>query len=131
MLEQLLNKQAQLAVIGLGYVGLPIALGFAKKIKVIGFDINEERIGLMQHNIDPSGELATSDFEGCNITFTHHMEDLRQASFFIVAVPTPIDTHTMPDLKPLLSASKTVGKVLKKGDYVVFESTVYRSEERF
>jgi UDP-N-acetyl-D-galactosamine dehydrogenase len=125
MLKQLLNKQAQLAVIGLGYVGLPIALAFAKKIKVIGFDIHEERIGLMQNNIDPSGELEGSDFEGCNISFTHKVEDLRHASFYIVAVPTPIDMHTMPDLKPLLAASETVGKVLKKGDYVVFESTVY------
>ncbi|QHT68326.1 nucleotide sugar dehydrogenase [Rhodocytophaga rosea] len=125
MLEQIINKHATLAVIGLGYVGLPIALAFAKKIKVIGFDINSHRISLMQQGIDPSGELTTKDFEGCDITFTHSLDDLRKASFFIVAVPTPIDTHTMPDLKPLLSASATVGKVLKKGDYVVYESTVY------
>jgi UDP-N-acetyl-D-glucosamine/UDP-N-acetyl-D-galactosamine dehydrogenase len=125
MLEQIINKQATLAVIGLGYVGLPIALAFAKKIKVIGFDINQGRISLMQQGIDPSGELDTSDFEGCDITFTHSLDDLRKASFYIIAVPTPIDTHTMPDLKPLLSASTTVGKVLKKGDYVVYESTVY------
>lgn len=125
MIEEIINKQAQLAVIGLGYVGLPIALAFAKKIKVIGFDINQERVSLMQQGIDPSGELSSSEFEGCDIAFTHTVEDLRKASFYIVAVPTPIDAHTMPDLKPLLSASKTVGKVLKKGDYVVFESTVY------
>jgi len=125
MFEQIINKQVQLAVIGLGYVGLPIALAFARKVKVIGFDINQERIALMQKGIDPSGELSTEDFEGCDITFTHQLDELSNASFFIVAVPTPIDAHTMPDLKPLLSATKTVGKVLKKGDYVVFESTVY------
>jgi UDP-N-acetyl-D-glucosamine/UDP-N-acetyl-D-galactosamine dehydrogenase len=125
MLEQIINKQATLAVIGLGYVGLPIALAFAKKVKVIGFDINASRVALMQQGVDPSGELSSTDFENCDITFTHDLEDLRKASFYIVAVPTPIDAHTMPDLKPLLSASTTVGKVLKQGDYVVYESTVY------
>ncbi len=125
MFDKLVQKQNQLAVIGLGYVGLPIALAFARKLKVVGFDINAERVAMMQNNIDPSGELESSDFEGCDIFFTHHIEDLRKASFYIIAVPTPIDAHTMPDLKPLLSASTTVGKVLKKGDYVVYESTVY------
>ncbi|AKQ46931.1 UDP-N-acetyl-D-galactosamine dehydrogenase [Rufibacter radiotolerans] len=125
MYQQLLNKEAKLAVIGLGYVGLPIALEFAKKISVIGFDINEKRVDLMKNNVDPSGELEASAFEGCDITFTHDLEVLREARFFIVAVPTPIDAYALPDLKPLLGASATVGKVLKKGDYVVFESTVY------
>lgn len=123
--QELLNKQKSLAVIGLGYVGLPIALAFARKIRVIGFDINRERIEMMRQGIDPSEELAAADFEGTDITFTDDLDVLRQASFFIVAVPTPIDEHTMPDLKPLLSASRTVGKVIKAGDYVVFESTVY------
>jgi UDP-N-acetyl-D-glucosamine/UDP-N-acetyl-D-galactosamine dehydrogenase len=121
----LLNKQTSLALIGLGYVGLPIALAFAKKIKVIGFDISEPKIKLLQNNQDPSGEVDSSDFEGCDIIFTNQLNDLKQATFFIVAVPTPIDSSNTPDLKPLLSASATVGKVLKKGDYVVFESTVY------
>jgi UDP-N-acetyl-D-galactosamine dehydrogenase len=125
MIHELINRQAQLAVIGLGYVGLPIALAFAKKIKVIGFDINKDRISLMRKSIDPSGELSATDFENSDISFTYELQDLREASFFIIAVPTPIDTHSMPDLKPLLSASRTVGKALKKGDYVVFESTVY------
>lgn len=125
MFNEIINKQAQLAVIGLGYVGLPIALAFAKKVRVIGFDINQDRVALMQKGTDPSGELDSSEFEDCDITFTYTPDDLRDASFYIVAVPTPIDSHTMPDLKPLLSASRTVGKVLKKGDYVVFESTVY------
>lgn len=125
MYEQLLQKQAKLAVIGLGYVGLPIALEFARKISVIGFDINAQRVELMRNNIDPSGELEAKDFDGCDITFTDSLDVLREARFFIVAVPTPIDEHAMPDLRPLLAASATVGKVLKKGDYVVFESTVY------
>jgi UDP-N-acetyl-D-glucosamine/UDP-N-acetyl-D-galactosamine dehydrogenase len=125
MVERLLNKEAKLAVIGLGYVGLPIALAFARKIKVIGFDINQERVDMMRNNIDPSEELESSDFEGCDIHFTASIDELKEANFFIVAVPTPIDEHNLPDLKPLLGASTTVGKVLKKGDYVVFESTVY------
>lgn len=125
MYEKLVAKEATLAVIGLGYVGLPIALEFAKKLKVIGFDINAARVEMMRNNIDPSGELETAAFAGCNITFTHELDVLREAQFFIVAVPTPIDAHALPDLKPLIGASTTVGKVLKPGDYVVFESTVY------
>lgn len=123
--NKLVDKNATLAVIGLGYVGLPIALEFARKIKVVGFDINQDRIDLMKKNIDPSNELVASDFEGCDIHFTCEIADLRDVQFFIVAVPTPIDDSNLPNLKPLLGASSTVGKVLKKGDYVVFESTVY------
>lgn len=123
--DQLKNKEKTLAVIGLGYVGLPIALEFAKDIRVIGFDINPDRVKQMQNNIDPSKELDSSAFEGCDITFTANPEDLKDASFYVVAVPTPIDGSKRPDLKPVLAASKTVGKVLKKGDYVVYESTVY------
>lgn len=125
MYKQLINKEAKLAVIGLGYVGLPIALAFARKISVIGFDINEKRVALMKKGIDPSNELTKKDFEGCDIQFTASLNDLKKANFFIVAVPTPIDEHNLPDLKPLIGASTTVGKALKKGDYVVFESTVY------
>jgi len=104
---------------------LPIALEFARKIKVIGFDINEERVKMMQNKIDPSQELESSAFDGCDIEFTASLEVLKQASFFIVAVPTPIDEHNLPDLKPLIGASKSVAKCLKKGDYIVYESTVY------
>jgi len=125
MYNDLVNKKAKLAVIGLGYVGLPIALAFAKKIAVIGFDINQARVDLMRKGIDPSKELVKDDFKKSDIEFTASLADLKKARFFIVAVPTPIDEHNLPDLKPLLSASETVGKVLKKGDYVVFESTVY------
>jgi len=123
--NDLVNGEAALAVIGLGYVGLPIALEFARKTKVIGFDINEERVEMMKNNIDPSNELDSAEFEGCDITFTANIDDLKEARFFVVAVPTPIDDAKLPNLKPLLGASETVGKALKKGDYVVFESTVY------
>lgn len=125
MYNKLVNKEAKLAVIGLGYVGLPIALEFARKIKVVGFDINEQRVEMMRNNIDPSNELDASEFEGCDIHFTADLEDLKDVQFFIVAVPTPIDDSNMPDLRPLIGASKTVAQVLKKGDYVVYESTVY------
>jgi len=125
MYQELLDKKKKLAVIGLGYVGLPIALEFAKKIKVIGFDINAERVEMMRNNIDPSQELEAADFAGCDIEFTNDLDVLRQANFFIVAVPTPVDEHNVPDLRPVQRASETIGKVLKKGDYVVYESTVY------
>ncbi|MFZ1528401.1 MAG: nucleotide sugar dehydrogenase [Ferruginibacter sp.] len=125
MYKDLLDKKKTLAVIGLGYVGLPIALEFAKKIKVIGFDINAERIRMMQDKIDPSQELEPSAFDHCDIEFTNDLDVLRQANFFIVAVPTPVDEHNIPDLVPIQRASETIGKVIKKGDYVVYESTVY------
>lgn len=123
--EQLAQKQKKIAVIGLGYVGLPIALAFAKQMSVIGFDINEERIALMQAGIDPSRELTAADFIDRDIVFTANPNDLTQANFFIIAVPTPVDEHKVPNIKALISASKLVGKALKKGDYVVYESTVY------
>jgi UDP-N-acetyl-D-galactosamine dehydrogenase len=125
MYQELLSKQKKLAVIGLGYVGLPIALEFAKRISVIGFDINQKRVDLMNQGIDPSGELEASAFDNSDIVFTSSLEELKAASFFVVAVPTPVDDHNVPDLRPVLKASETIGKVLKKGDYVVFESTVY------
>ena len=125
MYQELLDKKKKLAVIGLGYVGLPIALEFARKIKVVGFDINAKRVEMMRNNIDPSQELESSAFEGCDIEFTNDLEVLKQANFFIVAVPTPVDEHNVPDLIPVQRASETIGKVIKKDDYVVFESTVY------
>jgi UDP-N-acetyl-D-galactosamine dehydrogenase len=125
MYQDLLDKKKKLAVIGLGYVGLPIALEFAKKIKVIGFDINAKRVEMMRNKIDPSQELESSAFDNCDIEFTNELDVLREANFFIVAVPTPVDDHNVPDLVPVQRASETIGKVVKKGDYVVFESTVY------
>ena len=114
-----------LSVTGLGYVGLPLALEFAKQYKVIGFDINEARIALMKQGIDPSNELTAASFNNTNITFTSNFEEVKDANFHIIGVPTDIDKNKVPNLKPLLSASKSIGKILKKGDTVVYESTVY------
>ena len=101
MYKELVEKKKKLAVIGLGYVGLPIALEFAGKINVIGFDINEQRLEKMRKGIDPSGELKTEHFNNKSIEFTSSLEKLGEASFFIVTVPTPIDEHNLPDLKPI------------------------------
>jgi UDP-N-acetyl-D-glucosamine/UDP-N-acetyl-D-galactosamine dehydrogenase len=123
--DKLLRKEAKISIIGLGYVGLPIALEFAKKFSVIGFDIRKDRVEMMKNHIDPSEELSSSAFEGCDILFTAEATDLKKADFHIIAVPTPIDEHNLPDLRPLLAATKTVGEQMKSGDYVVYESTVY------
>lgn len=123
--ERLQRKECKLAVIGLGYVGLPLALEFARYFSVIGFDINRERVAMMQNAIDPSRELSTTDFEGRDILFTADEEALREAAFYIVAVPTPVDEHRVPNLRPLINSSSTLGRVLKRGDYVIYESTVY------
>lgn len=125
MYQKLVDKKTKLAVIGLGYVGLPIALEFAKKVSVIGFDINKSRIEMMQNGIDPSKEVSKEEFKHRDIAFTDDPMVLRQASFFIVAVPTPVDRYNVPDLRPLIGASETIGKILKKGDYIVYESTTY------
>ena len=114
-----------LSVTGLGYVGLPLALEFAKKYKVIGFDINKERVALMKQGIDPSNELTANAFKNTTITFTSNFEEVKEANFHIIGVPTDIDKNKVPNLNPLLSASKSIGKILKKGDTVVYESTVY------
>ena len=123
--DKLINRETKLSVIGLGYVGLPIALEFARKISVIGFDIKPDRVELMKKGIDPSNELTAESFRNTDIEYTTNPDDLRKASFHIIAVPTPTDKHNLPDLTPVLKASETVGKILKKGDYVVYESTVY------
>ena len=125
MYQELIAKKEKLAVIGLGYVGLPIALEFARKLSVIGFDIKPDRVELMKMGVDPSRELNSDAFVDCDIEYTSNLDDIRKAKFYVVAVPTPIDEHNLPDLKPLLAATRTVGQVLKKGDYVVYESTVY------
>jgi UDP-N-acetyl-D-glucosamine/UDP-N-acetyl-D-galactosamine dehydrogenase len=125
MYNKLNSKEVKLAVVGLGYVGLPLALEFAKHFKVVGYDIKEKNLDMLRRGIDPSGELGAESFENRDILYTSAIEDLASANFFIVAVPTPIDKYNKPDLKPLLSATEAVGKVLHKGDYVVYESTVY------
>ena len=125
MYNKLIEKGESIAVIGLGYVGLPLALELAKNFRVIGFDINSRNIEMLRNSTDPSQELGAEAFENSDIIFTNDTEKLSQASFYIVAVPTPIDEHRTPDLAPLLSATRTVAKALKKGDYVVYESTVF------
>ncbi len=125
MYTSLASKKKAISVIGLGYVGLPLALILAKKFRVIGFDISPDRVAMMQDGKDPSDELEASAFDNTDILFTSNPEDLRQAHFHIVAVPTPVDNHRIPDLTALTKASITVGKALKKGDYVIYESTVY------
>jgi UDP-N-acetyl-D-galactosamine dehydrogenase len=119
------NTPLVISVTGLGYVGLPLALEFSKHFPVIGFDINKNRIALMKKGIDPSNELDTKAFENCNITFTSDATELQNANFHIIGVPTDIDSNKTPNLNPLLEASKSVGMYLKKGDIVVYESTVY------
>ncbi|MGM0612676.1 MAG: nucleotide sugar dehydrogenase [Bacteroidota bacterium] len=125
MYDKLMSGEAKLSVIGLGYVGLPIAIEFAKKVSVIGFDIKPDRVEKIKRHEDPSRELPPEAFENCDIEYTANPEDLKKANFHVVGVPTPIDKTNMPNLKPLLAATTMVGKVLKKGDYVVYESTVY------
>ena len=125
MYRRLSEKKGNIAVIGLGYVGLPLALELAKNFRVIGYDINSSNIALLNSKEDPSQELSADAFEGADIVFTSDSSLLGEAEFFIVAVPTPIDTHRTPDLNPLLGATRTVAAHLKKGDYVVYESTVF------
>lgn len=125
MYKDLIIKKRKIALVGLGYVGLPIAMELSKHVSVIGFDINEERLDKLRQHLDPNGELERAVFEGSDILFTSSVEELREASFYIIAVPTPIDQHNEPDLNPLLSATRTVAGVLEEGDYVVYESTVY------
>lgn len=127
MYESIIQNKNKIAVIGLGYVGLPIAIEFGKKLNIIGYDINEERIKMLREQTDPNNELQKKDFEGSNVKFTTLFSDLQSANFFIVTVPTPIDDHKNPKLDMLILACKTIGKTLKKDDYVVFESTVYPS----
>ncbi|MGA1846125.1 nucleotide sugar dehydrogenase [Deferribacter abyssi] len=115
----------QIAVIGLGYVGLPLAVSFAKEFDVIGFDIKKERIEELKNGKDSTEEVSSEELKNISIRYTANPEDLKNASFYIVTVPTPIDEHKNPDLTPLIKASETIGKYLKKGDYVVYESTVY------
>ncbi len=125
--ELALNKtEVRLAVIGLGYVGLPLAVEFGKKRSVIGFDIHEARIESLRQGVDRTLEVDSTELaEAKGLQFTCDPEDLAQANVYIVTVPTPIDDFKQPDLTPLIRASETIGRVLKKGDIVIYESTVY------
>jgi UDP-N-acetyl-D-galactosamine dehydrogenase len=116
----------RLAIIGLGYVGLPLAIEFGRQRSVVGFDINQERINELKSGQDHTLEASPKELaEARHLSFTTHLEDLRECNCFIVTVPTPIDEHKQPDLTPLIKASETIGKVLKLGDIVIYESTVY------
>ena len=116
-----------ISLIGLGYVGLPLAVAFAKKYKVIGFDINNKRIEELENNYDRTLEVSKEDLKKVkeNIKYTSNLQDLKEASIHIVTVPTPIDKHKNPDLTSLIMASRSVGKIFKKGDIIIYESTVY------
>ncbi|MRI82900.1 MAG: Vi polysaccharide biosynthesis UDP-N-acetylglucosamine C-6 dehydrogenase TviB [Nitratiruptor sp.] len=116
----------KLAIIGLGYVGLPLAVEFGKRYETVGFDINATRIEELQRGIDRTLEVSQEELSAAKkLSFTTSIEDIRDATIYIVTVPTPIDAHKNPDLSPLIMASRTVGRVLKKGDIVIYESTVY------
>ena len=124
--DQLINKQEKLSLIGLGYVGMPIAVAFANKgIDVIGFDLNKSKIDLYKSGIDPTKEVGNEAIKNSTVYFTSDEKDLQKAKFHIVAVPTPVNTDHTPDLTPVIGASTIVGRNLTKGAYVVFESTVY------
>lgn len=120
-----IQTNKKIAVIGLGYVGLPMAVEFGKIHPIIGFDIKQRRIDELRSGIDATLEVDPSVLKTANILYTANVEDLKTANFFIIAVPTPVDTANKPDLTPLIKASETVAKALKKGDIVVYESTVY------
>jgi UDP-N-acetyl-D-galactosamine dehydrogenase len=123
--ESILNKNEKISVVGLGYVGMPIAVTFAKKIDVIGFDLNKKKIDLYKSGIDPTNEVGNEEIKNTNVEFTADETRLREAKFHIIAVPTPINSDKTPDLSPVEGASRTVGRNLTKGSIVVYESTVY------
>lgn len=123
--QKLLNKETSLSVIGLGYVGMPLAIAFAKKINTIGYDYNKEKIGLYHAGIDPTREVGNQAIKDSTLMFTNEPTDLKKSLFHIVAVPTPINQDKTPNLTPVTSATRTLGQNLEKGSYVIYESTVY------
>ena len=125
MYSKLINKQTKLSLVGLGYVGMPIAVAFSKKINVVGFDLNEKKIALYKHGIDPTKEIGDEGIKACSVEFTADQTKLQEAKFHIVAVPTPVNADHTPDLSPVEGASRILGRNLTKGSIVVFESTVY------
>ena len=123
--QALKNRQEKLSLIGLGYVGMPIAVAFSKKVDVIGFDVNAEKVQLYQKGIDPTKEVGDEAIKRCSVDFTNNETKLREARFHIIAVPTPVRDDKTPDLTPVEGASQTLGRNLTKGSIVVYESTVY------
>ena len=125
LINKLESGEASICVVGLGYVGLPLALEFAKKFSVVGYDFKADRVEMMKRSQDPSQEIDSSEFKNRKITFTADINDAKDCTVYIVAVPTPINSANEPNLGPLLASSEAVGKILKKGDYVIYESTTY------
>ena len=123
--EKLLSGEEKLSLVGLGYVGMPIAVAFARKIKVVGFDLNEKKIELYKNGIDPTNEVGNEVIKNTQVEFTADAAKLKEAKFHIVAVPTPVNDDHTPDLTPVEGASRILGQNLTKGSIVVFESTVY------
>ncbi len=123
--EKLVSGEEKLSLVGLGYVGMPIAVAFARKIKVVGFDLNQEKISLYQSGVDPTNEVGNEVIRNTKVDFTADPARLKEAKFHIVAVPTPVNDDHTPDLTPVEGASRILGQNLKKGSVVVFESTVY------
>lgn len=123
--EKILKKEEKISLVGLGYVGMPIAVAFAKKVDVVGFDLNEKKIGLYKSGIDPTNEVGDEAIKATSVDFTADETKLREAKFHIVAVPTPVNDDHTPDLTPVEGASEILGRNLTKGSIVVFESTVY------
>lgn len=123
--DDLITKKTNISVIGLGYVGMPLAIAFAQHFNVVGFDLNKEKIELYRNGIDPTNEVGNDAIKGTSMTFSNDPEIIKTAKFHIVAVPTPINLDKTPDFKPIVGASKILGKYLTKGSIVVYESTVY------
>ena len=123
--EKIVSGEEKIALVGLGYVGMPIAVAFAKKVKVIGYDLNSEKIRLYKDGIDPTNEVGNEVIKNTKVEFTSDESRLREAKFHIVAVPTPVNPDHTPDLSPVEGASRILGRNLTKGSIVVFESTVY------
>ena len=119
-------KNKKIALVGLGYVGLPLAVEFGKKREVIGFDINRSRVNDLKNGIDATLETTVQELkDAIHLSYTTNLEDVKDCEIYIVTVPTPIDKHKRPDLTPLEKSSESVGKILKVGDIVIYESTVY------
>ena len=123
--EQIVEHKEKVSLIGLGYVGMPIAVAFSKKVNVIGFDLNEKKIELYKAGIDPTKEVGDEEIKNCAVEFTAEESKLQEAKFHIVAVPTPVRSDHTPDLSPVEGASEILGRNLTKGSIVVYESTVY------
>lgn len=123
--KKIINREEKISVVGLGYVGMPLAVAFAKKVDVIGFDLNNNKISLYKQGIDPTNEVGNAEIKNSTVEFTSNETKLKEATFHIIAVPTPVNADKTPDLSPVIGASEIVGRNITKGSYIVYESTVY------